>query len=193
MLLSTFELLVKSQLPKGIPVLPGNKTLLALSRPVVQGYFLTIANITANPAKLILNFKAATTPLAVNIADVTATILDSSGVNDIGDVIPDVANAYKYMLEIQGDQTALFILQPDIITQPNALTDENIELRGYVDVELDPANILETVELLITPEHRGTFYGSGITEATPVEERQLGEIAYSLPTAQGGSYFKLQK
>jgi hypothetical protein len=194
MLISTFELLVKRQLPSEVligGVLTSLPTL-PLSRPLVQGYFLSISNITATDVSLVLNFKSVTSPNSLDT--ITATVLDQNGANQIGDVIPDVPNAYKYPFILTKETTALFILQPDIITQPNALTDQNIEQRGYADIEIDPASPAgTTVELLITPEHRGTFYRSGITDKTPEDERQLGEVAYTLTTASGGSYFKLQR
>jgi hypothetical protein len=197
MLVSTFELLVKRQLPKEVRDAAGNPvpvpiSLLPLSRPLVQGYFLSIANITSDEATLILEFKAVTA--TVDLPDLTATLLDKDGGNAIGDLIPDVPNAYKYPLALPGNTTCLFILQPDIIKDNgDALKAQNIELRGYVEISLDPNSVTDTTTLLITPEHRGTFYRSGITDKTPRSDRQLGEIAYSLPTASGGSLFELNK
>lgn len=189
MLVSTFELLVKRQLPKEITDANGN--LIPLSRPIVQAYFLTIANITENPVNLILNFKAVTAMTV--LPDITATFLDTNGVNLIGDVIPEVNNAYKYPIDLDASTTCLFILQPDIINNKQFLTDLNVELRGYVDIELAPGSPNSSVQLLITPEHRGTFFRSGITNNTPRSDRQLGEISYSLPTASGGSLFTLER
>jgi hypothetical protein len=97
MLISTFELLVKRQLPKTVRDSSGNPVPVAtspLSRPVVQGYFLSIANTTSDEAALILEFKAVTA--TVDLTGITATLLDKDGSNDIGDVIPDVPNAYKF-------------------------------------------------------------------------------------------------
>jgi hypothetical protein len=190
MLISTFELLVKRQLPRSITDSAGNEIVLPtspLSRAIIQGYFLTIANTTENNAGLILNFKSVTS--VVELPDLTATFLDTNGINLIGDVIPDVDNAYKYPFELAGNTTCLFILQPDLLN-PKVLTNLNIELRGYVDIELDSAT--SSAELLITPEHRGTFFRPGIDNNTPKSERQLGEIAYSLPTASGMSLFSLE-
>jgi hypothetical protein len=197
MLISTFELLVKRQLPNTIRdaggnVVPVPTRLAPLSRPLVQGYFLTVANINSDEVKLVLDFKAVTA--VVDLPDLTATILDSDGNNILGDLVPDATNAYKYSLTLAGNTTALFILQPDIIqNDAAALSAQNIELRGYVEVSLDAASVADEASLLITPEHRGTFYRSGITPQTPRSDRQLGEIAYSLPTASGGALFELTK
>lgn len=189
MLISTFELLIKRQLPRAITDSAGNEIVLPtspLSRAIIQGYFLSIANTTANTAGLILNFKAVTS--AVALPDITATFLDINGTNVIGDAIPDTNNEYQYPITLPGDTTCLFILQPDLLKR-EVLSNLNIELRGYADIVLDSSTA--SAELLITPEHRGTFFRPGISNNTPRSERQLGEVAYSLPTASGGSFFKL--
>jgi hypothetical protein len=189
MLISTFELLVKRQLPRSITDSAGNEIVLPtspLSRAIIQGYFLSIANTTANNAGLVINFKSVTS--AIELPDLTATFLDTNGINLIGDVIPNVDNAYKYPITLPGNTTCLFILQPDLL-KPQVLNNLNIELRGYADIELDAKT--SSAELLITPEHRGTFFRPGISNNTPRSERQLGEVAYSLPTASGGSLFSL--
>jgi hypothetical protein len=41
-------------------------------------------------------------------------------------------------------------------------------------------------KLLLTPEHRGTFYKN-----LDKEDPQLDQIVYPLPTAKGGSLFEL--
>jgi hypothetical protein len=189
MLISTFELLIKRQLPRSVTDSAGNEIILPtspLSRAIIQGYFLSISNTTANSAGLILNFKSVTS--VVELPDLTATFLDTNGINIIGDVIPDVENAYQYPISLPGNTTCLFILQPDLLT-PQALTNLNVELRGYAEIELDAKTA--SAELLITPEHRGTFFRPGVNNNTPRSERQLGEVAYSLPTASGGSLFSL--
>lgn len=55
MIVSTFEILVKPQLPTtlppGTPVIPGIGN---LSRKVIQGYFLTVANVNFFPSPFLL-------------------------------------------------------------------------------------------------------------------------------------------
>ncbi len=68
MLVSTFELLLKTQLPKEVEV-DGVVTPLPISplnRAIVQGYFLTIANVTKSDAKLELSFEAVTAVTAIS-------------------------------------------------------------------------------------------------------------------------------
>jgi hypothetical protein len=52
---STFELLLKPQLPKAITA--SRPELAGLTRTVIQGYFLTISNITDNLIYLSVVFK----------------------------------------------------------------------------------------------------------------------------------------
>jgi hypothetical protein len=193
MLISTFELLIKPQIPSSVnsPNGPVELPFAFLSRPIIQGYFLTIANITEKiDASLLINFKAVTTIPGADVAGITATLLDKGGTNNIGDVMPENNKAYQFPVNLPANTTCLFIFQPDP-TVPGALTKLDTELRGYVDIELAP-DVTSAVQLLITPEHRGTFFRKGISNNTHRSERQLGEIAYSLPTASGGSLFTLE-
>lgn len=192
MLISTFELLIKAQIPDFVINSNGDKVQLPfafLSRPIIQGYFLTIANTSNSDASLIINFKAVSSVSGTIVPDITATLLDINGINSINDVIPDINDAYQYPISLPGNTTCLFIFQPDP-TVPDALTKPNVELRGYADISLAPG-ATTSVQLLITPEHRGTFFRKGISNNTPRSERQLGEISYNLPTASGNSLFIL--
>lgn len=113
---------------------------------------------------------------------------------------PDTRTA---SLSIPAKDTGLFILQPNpsaiiptipgfpgnppppVTTLLNAtlLNAASFEVRGYVEIEkTSPGN---AVQLLLTAEHRGTFF-KDLTSAP-----QLDQIAYSLPTATGGSLFTL--
>lgn len=66
MLVSTFEILVKPQfpttLPPGAPVIPGIGN---LSRKVIQGYFLTVANVNFFPVtvSVVLTVRFPVTPV----------------------------------------------------------------------------------------------------------------------------------
>ncbi len=192
MLVSTFELLLKTQLPKQIEEggVVKNLPISPLNRAIVQGYFLTIANVTKSAAKLELSFEAVTS--VVDLIDLTATILDKDGINKVDDVIPTVPNAYKFPIDLNGDTTCLFILQPDV-TKPELLANLGIELRGYVRISLASDSPSSIVRLLVTPEQRGTFFREGVDLDIPAGDRQLGEVAYSLPTASGGSLYTLSR
>jgi hypothetical protein len=184
MLVSTFELLVK---PISIPGF-GNP---AASRIIAQGYFLTIANPNDSEVGVRLQF-VATTP-NLTIAD-TITIRDVTGGNIKGDLVatPD-PRKLTYDLRIPPQDTALVTLLPDLgkdVLPPFGEPDPvvpNLEIRGYVDISLLSPISLRGVNLLLTPEHRGTF----IPQNLAAPNLDFDQLVYSLPTATGSSLFKV--
>lgn len=193
MLVSTFELLVKRQLPKliDLPDLPPGVTfppgVEKLSRTVIQGYFLTISNLNAFDVTLSLVFTIVTNP-PVLLSDLLGFI-DVDGINllELPDVEPDLANnKIRFTRKIPTSETGLFLLQPNIL-KPELIQNEEFEVRGYVEVFISSLSTgFDSAKLLLTPEHRGTFY-TDLTQDTV----QLDQIAYTLPTAKGGSLFEL--
>lgn len=217
MLVSTFELLVKPQIPAEFD--PSG-----VGRVIVQGYFLTISNLNSFRAALKLTFTA-TTP-SINL-DELITLLDISGGNTPSDLSPTSdPRKFTFRLVLPANDTALLILQPDV-TKQEILKNANTELRGYVEVAMsnrvvfpDPPTVpipippfpgpvpgpispvtggtpQETVmvlnpsqgDFLLTPEQRGTFIPKDLNNPS----RDLDQIAYSLPTANGGSLFRLSR
>lgn len=185
MLVSTFELLTK-------PIAPAGAGPVAVARTVVQGYFLTIANPNNNDVKLRLQFTATTPNL--NTID-TVTILDVQGSNDFSDLVavPGDPNKFSFELKIPANDTALVTLLPDLRTDvlppfgvPDVLT-KTLEVRGYVEISLQSPFSLRGINLLLTPEHRGTFLPQNLAAPNP----DFDQLAYSLPTATGSSLFKL--
>lgn len=176
MLVSTFEILVKSQLP------PELKS--PLSRKVIQGYFLTLSNL--NPFSVVLSLVfTAVTP---SLNDVIP-FLDVTGVNVGGPLVPDpIPPKVRFQLRLPANDTGLFLLQPDIINNPELLTDEkqSLEVRGFVEIFVSSLSGRNSADILVTPEQRGTFFGD--LKAT---DPRLDQIAYSIPTAHGGSLFTL--
>ncbi|MBD2246329.1 hypothetical protein [Nostoc sp. FACHB-888] len=176
MLVSTFEILVKSQLP------PELKS--PLSRKVIQGYFLTLSNL--NPFSVVLSLVfTAVTP---SLNDVIP-LLDVTGVNVGGPLVPDpIPPKVRFQLRLPANDTGLFLLQPDIIKKPELLTDEkqSLEVRGFVEIFVSSLSGRNSADILVTPEQRGTFFGD-LKAADP----RLDQIAYSIPTAHGGSLFTL--
>lgn len=182
MLVSTFELLIKPQLPSDVtpPLPPLDPSLANLSRTVIQGYFLTIANTNNFNVEATLVFTAITPTLDNNT---TATFLDTSGTNLQADVLPGIPGKTKrFRIPIRAHDTVLFILQPDpaLLNKPS----RELEVRGYVDISLSSPSTLRRATLLLTPEQRGTFF-KDLTAADP----QLDQIIYNLPTATGGALF----
>ena len=108
------------------------------------------------------------------------------------------------MLTLKPRDTGLLLVQPDPTRITKPLNTSEIELRGHVEVTQLKSDEegFGVARVLLTPEHRGTFYsldiptlGNGEVDRTqPVtlpKEQQLDQIAYALPTATGSSLFEL--
>ncbi|MFM2303986.1 MAG: hypothetical protein RLZZ135_1396 [Cyanobacteriota bacterium] len=198
MLVSTFEILVKPQLPSvlppGTPPIPGIGN---LSRKVIQGYFLTVANVNFFPVTVSLVFTLkfpVTVPprLPSNFQDFL-DIVDITGENIFGPapqarLIPEIVpqnNKARLTFTIPENTTGLIILQPNIL-RPGVLEGANFEARGYVEIFLSSLSGSDEATLLVTPEHRGTFF-KNLTGAT-LAEVGLDQIAYALPVSNGGVF-----
>jgi hypothetical protein len=170
--LSSFELLVK-------PIAPAPPFAAAPSRTVVQAYFLLISNLnTAGPeVALTLKFTASGMPLT---SGKLITITDTGAGNVFGTLNP---NGTADDVVLLPGYSGLFLLQPDL-RNPDVLPadpkDANIEIRGYVEIDISTNSSTNAARLLVTPQVRGTFLS---TEAPPDFDQQ----AYCLPTATGAS------
>lgn len=198
MLVSQYELLInKSQFPKPgdlnfpTPLPPEEQEELeaalgALSREVIQGYFLTISNLSNKEVSLVISFRVVTNDNESSFDGSTvAAVFDVNGINQTIDLITSNPQTRNYVISLPAKDTGLFIVQPN----PGFIidADKEIEIRGYVDVSVLLNDGGEEIDLLLTPEHRGTFY-----KRTDSGLDQLDQIVYSLPTANGGSLFKLK-
>jgi hypothetical protein len=176
MLVSTFELLVIPITPVGPP---------NLARTIVQGYFLTVANTSAVSTRLRLTFRATTPNLDLLK---TVVIRDVTGTNDFGELVPTSdPTVFNYDFGLPANDTALIILQPDV-TIPQILTDRNLEIRGYVEInQLRSERFSRDIDVLLTPEHRGTFFSG--TATAPGGD--IDQLVYALPTALGKAQYTL--
>ncbi|MDJ0517463.1 MAG: hypothetical protein QNJ74_14830 [Trichodesmium sp. MO_231.B1] len=173
MLVSTFELLLKKITPT-----PGN--IPNSDRQVLQGYFLTIANPNNTDLRLRLQFTA--TEPNLNLAD-TITIRDVSGNNEFGNLTPTSdPRKFTFNVGIAAHDTGLVILQPDITTLDPQV--DEVEIRGFVEIFLRAPG--GQFDVLLTPEHRGTF----VSENPPIVS-DFDQLVYALPTATGSSLFQL--
>ncbi len=194
-IISTFELLIKPQLPKEtISKIPPDilAQLSPLARTVIQGYFLTLSNLTSDFIYLSLAFTVKTP--SFKISD-TIALLDTSGQNILGTVFQspgDDISKTRFTVPLAGNDTALFIFQPDI-SDLKLLQAANFELRGYAEISLSSGSTPKTAQILVTPEHRGTFFGSLDPKSKDAKDFKLGEIAYALPLASGKSLFELNR
>ncbi|MBD2515315.1 hypothetical protein H6G93_09880 [Nostoc sp. FACHB-973] len=180
-LVSTFELLVKAITPV---TAPGTE---AVARTVVQGYFLTIANTSNSNIAVTLQFTATTPEL--NLDD-TVVAQDASVDDEFQELVPTSdPRKFTHSLKIAANDTALVTLLPDV-TKTEIIKAAKLEIRGYVEISLISASDSTSVDVLLTPEHRGTFLPQNllIPSRLPLDFDQL---AYSLPTSTGGSLFTL--
>jgi hypothetical protein len=189
MLVSTFEVLVKPQLPSVAGIAN-------LSRNVIQGYFLTIANVNFFPVTVSVVFTVnfpedPEDPITLpkNFADFLNAV-DISGINLISSnqLVPETVpknNKARLTFTVPENTTGLLILQANILN-PATLLAANFEARGYVEIFLSSLSGSDSATLLVTPEHRGTFY-KDLNGAT-LADVGLDQIAYALPVSNGGIF-----
>jgi hypothetical protein len=194
MLVSTYELLInKKQFPKAkdlpFPINSEQEAILNdLSREVIQGYFLTISNLMDRELMLCVSFNvisdSAENPFN---RDNVAALIDFDGKNKKATLISASPEKSNYLVVLPAKDTGLLIVQPN----PSFIFDpeQEIEIRGNVDVFAMSDN--KDISFLLTPEHRATFYKRNLDGGTENPFVQLDQIAYTLPTANGGSLFKL--
>jgi len=199
MIVSTFELLINKRQfpkPKDLPqpvqdqlnLTPKQEDFLEdLSREVIQGYFLTISNLTNTTIELIISFRTVNSEgqTFLNGKDIAA-LFDVDGNNNAATFVSGSPGRLDYSVELPGNDTGQLIVQanPGLIFNPN----NKKELRGYVDIASSNEG---NINLLLTPEHRATFYkrNEGGETSNPVV--QLDQVAYALPTATGSSMFSM--
>ena len=151
---SNFEVLVKRLIPPSVDIVGAGRT-------IIQGYFLTISNLNlSSPVTLRINFRAQT-PNIPNPA--VLAFFDVTGTNNVVNptVIPSQPPTVRtYIVTIPAGDTGLFILQANV-TNPTVINNSNTEFRGYVTISLDEPVGNKSFDLLMTPEHRGTFLPKG--------------------------------
>lgn len=193
--ISTFELLVK-------PIIPRVADQLGAGRTVIQGYFLTITNLasTNNPQAALgplafnLKFRAISPNFTVaNVAafwDTNGTDVPVSGTASavIG------TSELNYRLTLRQGDTGLFILQPNI-TNPDLVTAADLEVRGYAEISLGAT--AQSADLILTPEHRGTFLPVGFEVprpgTRPPARSDFDHLVNTLPLVGGNSLFQLRR
>lgn len=199
MIISTFELLVKDQLPKlsnvvtqTPPATPAGPTPVAgvveklekLRRTVIQGYFLTISNLNASELVLSVVFTfSSDAPIndILSVLDLTGSSKNKILNIDEQDIF-EPKKKVRYTFKIDGSATVLLLLQPDIIFS-NLLETKDFEVRGYVELFVSAfSSDVQTAFLQVTPEHRGTFF----KELEGNKPTVLDSIQYALPVANGG-------
>ena len=205
MLVSTFELLVKRIAPLAPmgPSAPAN----AAFRRVVQGYFLIITNLDpSRTANLFLRFTIPSLPAASPDAfDREIVVLDPSNVRTGYDIAASDSVSLPLTLRsadanvktfntgrfsIGPLQTASVNLLPNL-GNPDVLTREKMEIRGSVELLQTQGSILDlfngvpAIDVLVTPEIRGTFLDNDYPSTDTTNELDFDQINYGLPVASG--------
>lgn len=187
--ITTFELLVKRIAPP--PADP------AVARRVVQGYFLTIANLEDRDFTYQLEFHVS----RPNPVDPDRTLtgnafvaIDIAGENTklaLTEVMPSpVTPVFTTRFRLPAKQTASVQLLPDL-TRPGLLDEANpdVEIRGFVRLRLPALRrgvVLRPqsdrpVKVLLNPEVRGTFLPNDLT----ARGGDFDQINYPLELASG--------
>lgn len=202
MLVSNFELLVKRIAPlTSIPAVN------APFRRVIQGYFLTVTNLDPNRAtSFFLSFTIPTiggsavpsekefvlTPPA-NI-NVECLVDLPTGDNVSLQVYSGVSNGnYKKFttraFSVGPLQTVLVTLLPFIRGNASLIPASRLEIRGFVEL-FQQATFFRSrppIDVLITPEARGTFLDDDYPNFGTPQELDFDQISYGYPTFSGGS------
>ncbi len=188
-IVSSYELLVKALVQPEADILGAGRT-------IIQGYFLSISNLnTTSAVSLRLNFRAQTPN--INSVPVIA-FWDINGTNAFLTPVSANATNQTYQVTVGAGDTGLFILQPDV-RDPRLVENANFELRGYLTTSLSAPFGSNSYNLLLTPQHRGTFLPKGFrVPATPPAanartREDFDQLAYSLPTAMGGAQVTLSQ
>jgi hypothetical protein len=197
MLVSTFEVLLKPQFPTN----PSGFD--KVTRTVIQGYFLTVANVNFFPVTVSLVFTIRFPKDPTDLTERPTSFKDFIDAVDISGqnlfsgafpqatLIPEIVpqnNKARLTFTIPENTTGLLVLQPNVIKYPELLTAPNFEARGYVEIFLSSLSGSDTATLLITPEQRGTFFKD--LKGQTLADIGLDQISYPLPVSNGG-VFKL--
>ncbi|MBD2106979.1 hypothetical protein [Nodosilinea sp. FACHB-13] len=187
--ITTFELLVKRIAPP-----PADPT---VARRVVQGYFLTIANLEDRDFTYQLEFHVSRpTPVDPDrtLAGNAVVAFDIAGANTplaLTAVNPSpVTPVFTTRFRLPAKQTASVQLLPDL-TRPGLLDEANpdVEIRGFVRLRL-PAlrqgvflrpQSNTPVKVLLNPEVRGTFLPNDLA----ARSGDFDQINYPLELASG--------
>ena len=183
---SNFEVLVK-------PLIPPVADILGAGRTVIQGYFLTISNLNLSSAvTLRLNFRAQSPNIG---SQPLLAFFDVNGIDMMLTPTGITPINRTYTVTIPAGDTGLFILQANVGI-PSLINNPRTELRGYVTVSLANPFGNQSFDLLVTPEHRGTFLPKGyVVPATPpvMTTLDFDQLVYALPTANPGNKFNLRQ
>lgn len=197
-LVSTFELLFARQIAQSPLPTPVNN----VSRRVIQGYFLTIANLEDKEYRYRVELRLTPTTdpqgLPLFVTRVGTAISPPAPVTGSG-------GDYRLSVTIPGRSTGIVGLFPATLGSPTAFdpTAPEYQARGYVSISLPPRLVLSPpgkvkfvpqskgpVSVLVTPDLRGTFLPNGFPPA--VGDLDFDQTFSSLPIAGGKAQLEIE-
>lgn len=195
MIVSTFELVYKPLTPSF-----GDPQTAALARRAVQGYFLTVSNLSARDYRYQLVFQISLpNPDDSNrrMENNTVILADVAGTNT---TLSLVRNGNRYttgLFTIPAGQTALVALLPNFVLNLSNLNPQ-IEIRGFVEllipalrrpgifIVFDPQSDPNVpVNHLLNAEVRGTFLPNAFPAS--LADLDFDQTNHSLPLAGGAA------
>ncbi len=202
MLVSNFELLVKRIAP-----LSGTAPVDAPFRRVVQGYFLTVTNLSPTfSTNFFLTFTIPTVSGAKNVTDNefvlgaapianVVTLVDTATQENLPltlTLVDGNANYKKFNTNsflVRPLQTVIVVLLPNIGANTSIIPSASIEIRGFVEIAQSRRFFSgrPAIDVLITPETRGTFLDNEYPNFGSPRDLDFDQISYSLPTFSGGA------
>lgn len=202
MLVSNFELLVKRIAP-----LNGPAPVDAPFRRVVQGYFLTVTNLSPTlSTNFFLTFTIPTVSGAKNATDNefvlgaapvanVVTLVDTATQENLPLTLTLVVNNVNHKkfntnsFLVRPLQTVIVVLLPNIGANASIIPRASIEIRGFVEIAQARRFRVNrpAIDVLITPETRGTFLDNDYPNFGSPRDLDFDQISYSLPTFSGGA------
>ncbi|WP_299488850.1 hypothetical protein [Acaryochloris sp. IP29b_bin.137] len=174
------------------PLAPGDNP---PARTVIQAYFLTITNLNPDSdIDLDVDFISVTPgidPLDGNVITFF-DFLDANSPAALSNTADPIRK--RRTINIPARDTGLFLLQPNVF-DPEVLADANLEIRGHVEISVNNFSPLNaTQELLVTPEHRGTFIPANFNmPMVPIRDLDFDQLAYALPVVGGSALVEVNK
>jgi len=171
-LISIVELLRSPRLPQEL--VDRSAVLRPLSRSFIQGYFLSVANVSSR----IAFFSLVLSPTANDSRKENVLPLFNTGSGAVPlATIQGVDGRLRFDFSLDARETGLLILIPNLLS---IALPEPFELRGYTELFLKPGTTedeSQRVEVLTAAEHRSTYFDTNFTA--------VGELASSIPLAHG--------
>lgn len=209
MIVSNFEILVKR-----IANVPGPDFITAPFRRIVNGYFLNVTNLDPNriinlAMRITVPIASASSGGTLvpgrdlnpsGTAQNVISVFDLAFTNDVTKTLTNVTpsvnpNTRVFITNsfaLGPKQTGSITLLPNIGGNSSLILDSNLEIRGFIELVQIPVGFsqlfitgVSAVDILCTPEIRGTVLDNAYPNPNPADEMDFDQVSYALPTASG--------